>query len=104
MAYDVAVKSSMVAVLLMTVLVVPPLLVAVLKRTSLFWLPGAALIASSLAVVIVWPFETGHDEASVMNGIANFVHLVIGGGLFVFGAICWIVAARLHARATRTRS
>lgn len=82
--------------LLVVALLVPPVLVAVLKHTRLFWLPGAVLIASSIAVLTVWPFETDHGEASGLNGLANFVHLMIAAGLFVYGALCWLVAARIR--------
>jgi hypothetical protein len=88
--------------LVLALLVVPLLLVAILKGTRWFGLPGATLVACGVATLTVWPFETGHGEEAVMNGLANLVHVAIALGLLVLGAITWAVAARRQSQATRS--
>jgi hypothetical protein len=87
--------------IVLAVLLLPPLLVSVLKRTPLYWLPGAGLVVLAL---IIWgttgEVHSGHEE-NPLAGVGEFIALVAAAALSMYGLICIVVAARMHARALR---
>jgi hypothetical protein len=81
-------------------LIVPPLLVAVLHRTRLYWLPGASLLAAAFyAFGLV---ETADSDSYGLTGLGNFFVICFGIVLGVYGIGALIVSSRLHARYRRT--
>jgi len=90
---------GLLVLLVLTVLVVPALLVFMLRSTSLFWLPGAALIG--LAIVQFASIDGAPGEAGVTQALVNTI-LVIGGmGCAVYGVICLLVAGMWDLRRAR---
>lgn len=73
----------------------PPLLVIVLKRTWLFWVPGAGLIVlGMIALAGVKPDEGGHGGPAVFgDGLGP----VIAAVPIVYGVICLAVAGWKYA-------
>jgi hypothetical protein len=83
------------------VLVVPPILVAALRRTPVFWLPGVGLFV--VALVIMGTTDWGHNghEENPLAGAADAIAMLAVLALFVYGLICIVVGARTYARRPR---
>ena len=82
----------MLQALILVGLIVPPITAMLLQRTRLWWIPGVALLIAG--IIPFTQFDTAsHDEAGVMAGLGNFILLVLGLGLFAYGAILLGIAS-----------
>jgi hypothetical protein len=84
--------------LIVSLVAAPPLLIALLHRTRLWWVAGAGLLAGAFYMFsLVAPVDSDESDAG-LGGIANFV-LVAGGVLIaIYGVSALAFAARLHNR------
>ena len=75
-----------------------------LRRTRLFWLPGAALMGYGIAIYVAWPwYDTRHDT-TMLAGVSNLLHVVASFFVVTGGIVCLIVGARSRQRARRANS
>lgn len=91
---DVVNQAAMEQLILFSVLSLPPVLLALLRRTPLYWLPGAALIGLGFAAFGSMP-DTSHDEHG-LNALAAGVMWIAGMGCSVYGLACLWIGHRLH--------
>lgn len=78
--------------------------VVLLRKTRLFWLPGAALIAYACAIWVAWPWYDTRGDVSMFRGFSNFMHVVVSFSVVAWGVVCLIVGARSRKRAQRART
>lgn len=88
-----------VGVTLVTIVALVPL-----RRTRLFWLPGAALMGYGVAIYVAWPwYDTRHDT-TMLGGLSNLLHVAASVFVVAGGIACLIVGARSRQRARRANS
>lgn len=72
-----------------------------LRKTWLFWLPGAAWMGYGVAIYLVWPwYDTRYGLG--FEGLSNFLHVAVTFVVIASGFVCLIVGARSRARVRRT--
>ena len=84
--------------LVAALVIAPPLAIALLYRTRLWWLAGVALIAGAFYLFsLCGPVDSDESDAG-LGAIANFV--LVAGGLLIaaYGASALVFANRLHQR------
>jgi hypothetical protein len=84
--------------LVAALVIAPPLAIALLYRTPLWWLAGVGLIAVAVYLFsLAAPVDSDESDAG-LGAIANFI--VTAGGLLVavYGASALVFANRLHQR------
>jgi hypothetical protein len=75
-----------------------------LRRTRLFWLPGAALMGYGGAIYVTWPWHDTHDDVTMLGGVANLMHVAASFIVVAGGIVCVIVGARSWRRARTART
>jgi hypothetical protein len=75
-----------------------------LRRTPLFWLPGAALVGYGIAIYVAWPwYDTHHDVGGLsgLEGLSNVMHVAATAAVVAGGAACLFIGARSWRRFRR---
>jgi hypothetical protein len=85
--------------IVLVVLVVPLFATPALRKTELFWLPGAALIV--LGLVAFGTMPESHSDDSVVGALAGTANLFGGIAALGYGFVCLAVGAAGHRRHVR---
>lgn len=86
----------MEGLILFAVLVLPGVLTAALRRTVVFWLPGAGLLI--LGFVAFGSMSDTHGDVGGITAMGNGFAALAGIGAIVYGLICFVVGASGYAR------
>jgi hypothetical protein len=73
-----------------------------LRKTWLFWLPGAALIGYGIALYFVWPWYSTHEDVALLEGVSNTLHVASTVGVVAAGVVCLLLGLRSHRRTRGT--
>lgn len=73
-----------------------------LRHTRLFWLPGMALIGYAAAIYVAWPWYDTHEDVGGLEGLSNFLHVVVSLLVAASGGVCLLVGARSRRRARQS--
>jgi len=92
--------TGMESVLLLIVIFAPPIVGYILRKTRLWWLPGAALLVGAF-VCFAGLDTTSHGEDAALAGLGNFGVLVASGVLLIYGVMLLWITSGAHERALR---
>lgn len=81
-------------------LVGPAVVTFVLRKTPVYWLPGAML--AFLGVAMLGSIPKSHGDDSVIGAWASIDYAIEGPFFLVYGLLCLAVALACHRRAIRT--
>ena len=87
--------------LLLLIAIAPAILTYALRRTAVFWLPGAALVVLGI-VAFSWISDT-HGDVGGMTAMANGVAMIAGVSALAYAALCLLLGGIAYGRASRSR-
>lgn len=56
-----------------------------LRKTWLYWLPGAALVGYGIAIYVAWPWYDTHEDVALLEGVSNTLHVAATLGVVAAG-------------------
>jgi hypothetical protein len=87
--------------LFLLIAIAPAILTYALRRTVLFWLPGAALIV--LGLVAFGSMSDTHGDVGGIGAMANGVMAIAGMIALGYAALCLALGGLARSRASRSR-
>jgi hypothetical protein len=87
--------------LFLLIAIAPAILTYALRRTRLFWLPGAALVV--LGIVAFGSMSDTHGDVGGIGAMANGVMAIAGMLAFGYAALCLVLGGLASGRASRSR-
>jgi tellurite resistance protein TehA-like permease len=86
--------------LLLACLVGPAVATFALRKTPVYWLPGAML--AIVGVTMLGSIPKSHGDDSVIGAWGSIDYAIEGLFFLVYGLLCLVVALACHRRAIRT--
>jgi hypothetical protein len=87
--------------LLLLIAIAPAILTYALRRTALFWLPGAALVV--LGIVAFGSISDTHGDVGGIGAMANGVMAIAGMLALGYAGLCLLLGGIAYGRASRSR-